>query len=120
MDTFKSELAVGLGLLVLLYVIFNPFGLFMPGYMIMMFLVAIAVLFLLFATLLWKEKRGDEREAYHRLFADRLAYLSGSTILLIGIIVNELAHRSDPWLICALAIMVVAKIGGLIYSKINL
>ncbi len=35
----KSELAVGCGLLVLLYVIFNPWNMFMPGYVVMGLLV---------------------------------------------------------------------------------
>jgi hypothetical protein len=105
---------------VLLFIIFNPFSLFMPGYMVMTYLVAAIVLFIVFATFLWKENKGDEREQYHRLFADRVAYLAGSATLLIGIVVSELAHELDPWLIYALAIMVIAKVGGLIYSKIKL
>jgi hypothetical protein len=117
METYKGELSVGLGLLVLLYIIFNPFSWFMPGYMIMGFLVGAVVLYIVFATFLWKESKGDEREQYHQLFADRIAYLVGSATLLIGIIVSELAHELDSWLIFALAIMVIAKVGGLIYSK---
>jgi uncharacterized membrane protein len=117
MENYKSELLVSLGLLVLLYIIFNPFGMFMPGYLIMGFLTAVIVFYIVFATFLWKENNGDEREEYHRLFADRIAYLAGSAILLIGIVVSELAHALDLWLIYALAIMVIAKIVGLIYSK---
>lgn len=117
MDTYKSELSVGVGLLVLLYIIFNPFSWFMPGYLIMSFLIAAIVLYVAFATFLWKENKGDEREQYHRLFADRIAYLVGSAVLLIGIVIGELGHALDPWLIYALAIMVIAKVVGLIYSK---
>ena len=119
MNTFKSELTVGLGLLVLLFIIFNPFSVLMPGYMIMTFLVAAIVLFITFATFLWKENQGDEREQYHRLFADRIAYLVGSATLLIGIVISELARSLDPWLIYALVIMVIAKVAGLIYGKIK-
>lgn len=115
--TYKGELLVGLGLLVLLFIIFNPFGFFMPGYMIMGFLIVAVVFYLTFATFLWKEKKGDERENYHRLFADRIAYFVGSGILLIGIIISELNDLKDPWLIIALGAMVIAKIAGLIYGK---
>jgi hypothetical protein len=120
MNIYKGELWVGCGLLVLLYIIFNPFNIFMPGYVVMGFLIGAVVLFIAFATFLWKENSGDERERYHRLFADRIAYLAGSGILLVGIIVGELAHALDIWLIIALAIMVFAKVAGLIYGKNNL
>ena len=120
MKNFSGELSVSLGLLVLLLVIFNPWALFMPGYLVMSFLIAAVVLFIAFATFLWKENSGDEREQYHRLFADRIAYLAGSALLLLGIVIGELQHALDPWLIFALAAMVVAKVVGLIYSKINL
>jgi hypothetical protein len=117
---FKSELAVGCGLLVLLYVIFNPWNMFMPGYVVMGLLLCAAILYIIFAIFLWRENSGDEREAFHRLFADRVAYLTGSTLLLAGIIVEELQHALDPWLVFGLAIMVVAKVGGLIYGKMKL
>lgn len=117
MNTFKGELLVGVGLIALLYIIFNPWQIFMPGYVVMGFLIVAVVLYITFATFLWRENEGDEREQYHRLFADRIAYLTGSAILLIGIIFGELAHALDPWLIFALAVMVVAKVAGLIYSK---
>lgn len=116
----KSELAVGCGLLVLLYVIFNPWNMFMPGYVVMGLLIAAVALYIIFAIFLWRENSGDERETFHRLFADRIAYLAGSALLLIGIVAGELTHALDPWLVFALAIMVIAKVGGLIYSKIKL
>jgi F0F1-type ATP synthase assembly protein I len=113
----KKELLVGLGLLVLLFIIFNPWNMFMPGYAVMGFLVAAVVLYAAFVIFLWREGQGDERERFHRLFADRIAYLAGSALLLIGIVIGELQHALDPWLIYALALMVIAKIAGLIYGK---
>lgn len=83
-------------------------------------LIAAVVLYIIFAIFLWRENKGDEREAFHRLFADRIAYLAGSALLLIGIIAGELEHALDPWLVYGLAIMVIAKIGGLVYGKMKL
>lgn len=113
----KKELLVALGLLVLLFIIFNPWSLFMPGYAVMGLLVGAIVLYIFFATFLWRESRGDEREQFHRLFADRIAYFAGSALLLLGIIIGELQHALDPWLVYALALMVIAKIAGLLYGK---
>ncbi len=113
----KSELSVGLGLLALLYIIFNPWNMFMPGYLVMGLLIGAVVLYITFVTFLWRENHGDEREQFHRLFADRLAYLVGSALLLLGIVIGELRHALDPWLILTLAVMVLTKIAGLIYGK---
>ena len=112
-----KELSVGLGLVVLLLVIFNPWNMFMPGYLVMGFLIGIIVLYVAFAIFLWREQSGDEREQYHRLFADRIAYLVGSGLLIVAIVIQELAHALDPWLIFALVMMVLAKVIGLIYGK---
>jgi hypothetical protein len=49
-----------------------------------------------------------------------MAYLVGSAVLLIGIVVGELGRVLDPWLILALALMVMAKVAALIYGKIKL
>jgi cobalamin synthase len=120
MNSFKGEIAVALGLLVLLFVIFNPWNVLMPGYVVMGLLTAAVVLFCAFAAFFWKEGEGDERERFHRSFADRMAYLVGSAVLLIGIVVGELGRVLDPWLILALALMVMAKVAALIYGKIKL
>jgi heme O synthase-like polyprenyltransferase len=112
-----KELSIGVILIALLVIIFNPWQMFMPGYMVMGLLIGLIVLYIAFATFIWRENRGDEREAFHRLFADRIAYLTGSAVLLVGIVANELSHRFDPWLIAALVFMVFAKVVGLIYGK---
>lgn len=113
----KKELVVGLGLVILLFIIFNPWNAFMPSYAVMSLLVGAVILYAAFATFLWRESRGDERERFHRLFADRIAYLAGSALLLVGIVIGELRHALDPWLVYALVLMVIAKIIGLIYGK---
>ena len=92
----------------------------MPGYVVMALLIGAIVLYIVFAIFLWREKSGDERDTFHRLFADRIAYLTGSALLVIGIVVGELQHMLDPWLIFALAVMVIAKVGALVYSKMKL
>ena len=120
MNTFKGEISVALGLLILLFVIFNPWGMWMPGYLVMTLLTGAVVLYIAFATFVWKEQGGDERERFHDLFADRVAYLCGSTILLAGIVLTEAAHALDPWLMLALAVMVVAKVVAAIYGKVRL
>lgn len=120
MKHFTGELSVSIILLVLLFVLFNPFAVFMPGFVVMGLLVGAVVSFGIFSIFLWREGEGDERENLHRMFADRIAYLTGAALLLAGIVVGELSHSLDPWLIYALGAMIVAKVVALIYSKTNL
>ncbi len=119
-STIAKELTVAVAFLILLFVLLNPWSLFMPDYVAMSILVALVVLFAFFANMLWREKGGDEREMLHRMFSDRIAFLSGSVILLIGVIAGELTQGINPWILYTLAAMVVAKAIGLIYTKINL
>jgi len=46
--------------------------------------------------------------------------LSGSGVLIVAMVVEELTRMIDPWLILALATIVVAKVASLIYTKIKL
>ena len=97
--------------------IFNPWNMFMPGYVVMGFLIAAVVLYRIFATFFWRENRGDEREQFHRFFADRIAYLAGSALLLIGIVLGEIRHALDPWLIFALALWSSRRSSGSFMEK---
>ena len=120
MNEIKGELAVGLGLVALLFIIFNPWGIFMPGYVVMGLLTGPLFSF----PYLWRSSGGRtaamRRERFHQLFADRLAYLAGSGVLLLAIIGEELAHTLDPWLLAALVVMIIAKVVALMYGKTKL
>lgn len=120
MKNILSELLVAIAFLALLFVLANPVGLFMPDYVAMALLAALVVLFGIFASFLWREKGGDERERLHRMFSDRVAFLTGSAILLAGVVAGELGSGINPWILFTLAAMIVAKTAGLIYTKVNL
>ena len=89
----------------------------MPDMMIISILLCLVSLFSIFTIFIWREKRGDEREEFHRLFADRLAFLAGSGVLIIGVVIQELNHTLDRWLVTALVVMILGKVIGLIYGK---
>lgn len=74
------------------------------------------VLFGMFAAFLLRERAVDERDAGHMSLAGRSAFLAGSSVLLVGIIVQGYHHEVDPWLVIALCTMVVIKIGSRIWS----
>lgn len=120
MKHFLAELIVAVVFLVLLFALFNPWDILMPTYIEMVILAALVVLFGVFANFIWRENGGDEREKLHSMFADRVAFLTGSGILLVSVIVGELYGQLNPWILFTLAAMMVAKVAGLIYTKIKL
>jgi hypothetical protein len=89
-----------------------PMGVFLTT------LLALTVLFGFFATYLWREQGGDEREEVLRYRADRTAFLAGSSILLVAIIVEGIMmHMTDPWVLGAFAAMILAKAVAHIYNQ---
>ena len=119
MTKHSQEISISLILVILLVLMLNPFGLWMPNQATMMLVVGLVVVFALFASLIWKERPRDERERYHSMMADRIAYLAGSSVLVVGILVESLMHELEAWLVVALSVMILGKIFGLIYSKLK-
>lgn len=114
-----SETGISIILVILLFIFLNPFDLLMPPPFLSMLVIILIAVFGIFAALIWKERARDEREGLHRMLAGRFAFLAGSGILVLGIIVQSLHHSIDPWLIYALVIMIIAKIIGLLYGQHN-
>ncbi|MDD5165183.1 MAG: hypothetical protein PHG25_01415 [Candidatus Pacebacteria bacterium] len=115
-----GESIVTLGLIVTAILLLNPFHFWMPDMMVMSMLAAILVLFAVFASFILREKTIDERDDQHRTLAGRNAFLAGSAILIFGIMVQGYSHAVDEWLVVALIVMVVTKIGTRIWSDKNL
>lgn len=122
MNIFKElsvkELAVGGVVILLLFVLSNPFDLYMLSMAEMLTLALLVAAFLAFATLLWKE-RGviDEREAAHQALVGRIAYIAGATVLVVVIVFQTFTHTLDMTLVFALGVMVFAKIIGSAYVR---
>ncbi len=117
MSNLKGEIILGGVLIVLLVLFLNPFEIWMPDMATMTMMAMLLVVFGVFAVFVTKEKVRDEREEIHRMRAGRIAFLSGATVLVLGIIYQSFKHTLDPVLVVALAVMVVAKIVTLVYSR---
>ena len=88
--------------------------------MVMGMLAILLVLFGIFASFILKEKVFDERDDVNRSLAGRNAFLAGSAILMIGIVIQGYSHRVDPGLVIALIVMIIVKIATRIWSDKNL
>ena len=116
-NLFFNELTISIILVILLVLFLNPLDFLMPSSFVMMLIVFLIAFFGIFTAVIWREQPKDEREGFHSMFAGRLAFLTGSTILVIGIIMQELRHVTDQWLIFALVGMIIAKIVGFLYGQ---
>ena len=115
-NNFILEIITAVLLLGLATLILNPSHLWMPDTVLMGALVGLLALFCIFAIFILRESVADEREASHRMLAARAAFLAGSLVLVLGIILEGRTHAVDPWLVGALVCMVVAKLCTRIYS----
>ena len=114
-EIITALLLIGLAVLLL-----NPFHFWMPDMMVTGILIMILLAFSIFAAFVLNEKAGDEREGIHRLIAGRSAFLIGSAILMLGIVVQAPSHTVDVWIVLALVAMIIVKIVSRNYSDRNL
>ena len=114
------EGVTALALLVLAVLVLNPAKLFMPDMVLSGMLVGLLTLFCIFALFVVREQAQDEREALHRMYAGRAAFLAGSLVLVVGIIAQGSRHAVDSWLVSALVIMVLAKLATRFYGDYRL
>jgi len=76
------------------------------------------VLFAAFAVFVVREVGGDEREVAILHRSDRLAFLTGATVLLVAVVYNSLIlNVVEPWTCTALAIMIFTKIVAYMYYQ---
>jgi len=104
------EILIALGLIIILIFLMNPMDLYYSNMMLLSSLTILIILFIFFSIFIWKDKSVDEREELHQHLASRSAYLIGSGIMLLGIIVQSLEHAIDIWLVIALIGMIISKI----------
>lgn len=115
-----KESIVTLSLVVLAILLLNPFHFWMPDMMVICLLAITLALFGVFASFVLRETVVDEREGQHRTLAGRNAFLAGSGVITLGVVVQGYTHTVDPWLVIALVVMIVVKIGTRIWSDKNL
>lgn len=114
---FFPEIVTSVMLFLLLIVLMDPLHSFMLTSMQMVVLCICIVVFGIYGVFIMRSHPRDEREQFHAFFAARLSHLVGATILLIGITIEKIQHRSPGWLLLALAGMVIAKGIGFFYAQ---
>ena len=107
-------------LIVLAILLLNPFHFWMPDMMVMGMLAALLVFFGVFTSFILKEKAFDERDDINRSLAGRNAFLAGSAVLMLAIVIQGYEHAIDPWVVIALIVMIIVKIATRFWSDKNL
>lgn len=116
---FTGEITIAVLMILILLSFIRPTMLLMPSNLEMMLGLFLIILFLVFFSLVWKEKYADERENFHRLHAGRVSFMVGTSVLVIGIAFQSLSHDVDPWLVYTLILMILAKVGARVYSQLR-
>jgi len=115
-NNLKIEIGISSILIILTTLLLNPFHFWMPNMMHMLTLGITLVVFAFFAIFILREKVHDERETLHRMLSGRVAFLTGSTLLTIAIVVQSIQDDVDEWLVIVLVAMVLSKLLTRIYS----
>lgn len=115
-----KETIVTVALIAIAVLLLNPFHFWMPDMLVMVMLAVALVVFGIFASFILRERSADERDDQHKSLAGRNAFLAGSGILMLGIVIQGYTHTVDPWLVITLVAMIVTKIGSRIWSDKNL
>jgi Na+/H+ antiporter NhaD/arsenite permease-like protein len=115
----KLEILAGIIVLIILIGFLNPTKLLMPDSLIKMLMVALILIFLFLIGLVWQEVPEDERDTQHISKSGRYAFIGGSIVLVLGISLQALRHSIDPWLLYALATMVLIKIISRLLHRIR-
>lgn len=105
-----TESLLALAVLVVLFLKADPFHWFMPTEVQMMLLCGFAAAFALYAGVVFREQARDERESNHLYRASRWGYLVGVVSLSIIIVVQDVLHQLDPWMLAVLGAMVITKL----------
>lgn len=120
MKNNTKEIIITVLIVLISLLLLNPFDFWMPNMMISLILIVTLVLFGFFASFILREKVIDERDGTHRTLAGRNAFLIGSGVILVGILVQAYQHNVDTWLVVALIVMIITKISSRIWSDKNL
>lgn len=77
---------------------------------------AALVVYVTAMSLVGEGPKEDERESYHRQIANRVAMITGTVMLSVGVLYQLFAHHQiDYWLLIALIGINLSKIISLIY-----
>lgn len=116
-NNLKIEIGISSVLVVLTILLLNPFHFWMPNMLHMVVLALTLVILALFTIFFLKEKIQDEREVAHRMLSGRVAFLTGSILLTIAIVVQSYQDAVDVWLVIVLVAMTLSKVAVRIYSN---
>lgn len=104
-------------LVLMLSALTDPFMYWMPTMPTMFALTVACVSLIVWMGFVMRETARDEREAEHRMFAGRVAYLVGIAGLTCALLIQGISHEIDPWIPGTLVLMVISKVFARLYAE---
>ena len=105
-----STLFIGILFIGLIFALTDPVDFLMPTEVQTTILMIAVSVYGIFAGLVYKENPSDEREEHLLFRSSRAAFLSGTAVLIAGLVKGTLTHTLDPWLVWSLGTMVAVKV----------
>ena len=112
-----AEYLIALALIALLGLLANPFMVWMPSPTEMILVLVAAILAVVYAGFVLKERAGDEREMLHRMLAGRAAFLTSVAVLTVALLYQGVTHAVDPWIPATLGLTIVAKLLARVWAN---
>jgi len=114
-----QEIIAAAGLVLVLVLLINSMSFYMSNMVLATCITVLVLCYSFFVLFVVRRKPQDEREETHERFAGRIAFMTGTFLMLVGVIVQSLSHQIDVWLVAALTVMIVSKLVAETYSARN-
>lgn len=105
-----KEIIATTGLMIILGIIWFLKDFYYTNMMLASVITIFIILVIFVSIILVKDVSADEREQYHHYVANQGAFLAGTTVLSVALVVQAIMHTVDPWIIMALMVMILTKL----------
>lgn len=114
-----KELFAAIGLIIVLVILMDPMHFYYSNMTLATFITLLIILYTFFVVFVLRDKPADEREELHQRLAGRVAFMAGTGVMLIGVVVQSFTTGVDVWLVAALTAMILAKVFAAKYGQRN-
>jgi hypothetical protein len=104
------EIIATIGLFIILGIIWNLNDFYYSDMLLASIVTVFIILIIFTSIILVKDKPADEREEHHHYIANQSAFIAGTTVISVALVIQAINHTVDQWLIITLIVMILTKL----------